>query len=207
MTTIELARRCAELGQEEDAVKAYSLAVEDELSPHDRFECAAYILQHGGDYKISYTAFVQLYNGGYNRGKLLRIMNEAFYEPNIRMLKNRYERNCKLLRKYPYFLHEEEFVPFDELPVRFYPYDDNNGYVPYDTAAEQFRGFVNVKDTVISHYFFKDLEKPILASDIYSQYELDTSWTTCARASGSRRKTTSICTMPTGASSARISRC
>lgn len=45
--------------------------------------------------------------------------------------------------------------------------------MPFDTASGAFRDFVNVKDTVISRNFFKDLEKPVLADDVYSQYELE----------------------------------
>lgn len=172
MNPLEIARRMAQLGQEADAVKAYTLASEDDLSPAEHLECAAYLLEHGGDYKISYTTFVQLYNAGHFREDILPIMTRVFYEPNVRLLKNRYERNVKLLSKYPYLFHRD-FLPFDELPIVFFPYDDHNGYVPYDTTADEFRDFVNVKDTIVSRNFFKDLEKPILADDVYSQYELE----------------------------------
>jgi len=137
-----------------------------------QLEAAAYIIQFGGDYRISYTAFLDLYKRGYFRKEIFSLMTKIFYEPNIKLLKSRYERNCKRLEKYPY-IFRRDFLPFDELPVKFFPYDDHNGYVPFYMDGAQFGDFVNVRDTVISHYFFRDLEKPILAEDIFSQYELE----------------------------------
>jgi hypothetical protein len=99
-------------------------------------------------------------------------MTKVFYEPNVKMLRGRYERNCKLLKKYPY-LFRRDFLPFEELPIRFYPYDDHSGYVPFYVAEERFGEYINLKNTVISRNFFKDLEKPILAEDVTSQYELE----------------------------------
>ena len=172
MTTIEIARRMAQLGEKDSALKAYALALNEDRTPAELLEAAAYTLDNGGDYKLSYTTFVGLYNAGHYREQILPLMSKTFYQPNIRLLKSRYERNIKLLTKYPY-LFRKDFVPFDDLPLIFFPYDDHNGYVPFDLHAGAFRDFVNVRDTVIAHYFFKDLEKPILAHDIFSQYELE----------------------------------
>lgn len=63
---------------------------------------------------------MQLYNAGYFQDRLLTLMKKAFYEPNIKLLKGRYERNCKLLARYPY-LFRKDFLPFDELPLVFSP--------------------------------------------------------------------------------------
>ena len=172
MTTIEIARRMAQLGETKEALRAYEIVTTEDSEPAELLEAAAYILDNGGDYQVSYTTFVQLFNAGHFREQILQLMTRVFYEPNIKLLKGRYERNVKLLKKYPY-LFRKDFVPFDELPLVFFPYDDHSGYVPYDTTANEFLGFVNVKDTIISRNFFKDLEKPILASDVYSQYELE----------------------------------
>lgn len=172
MNAIEIARRMAQLGETGEALRAYAVAMNGELSPRERLEAATYTLQNGGDYKIAYTALIALYRTGQYRDDVLRILTEAFYEPNIKLLKSRYERNCKALAKYPY-LFRKDFPPFEELPVRFYPYDDQNGYVPFDVKTGEFRAFVNVRDTVVSRNFFADLEKPVLASDVYSQYELE----------------------------------
>lgn len=172
MTAIEVARKLAALGQKEEARKAYMLVIQTGGEPVEELEAAVYILQSGGDYQISYTSFIDLYNRGHFREDILPLMTKVFYEPNIKLLKSRYERNCKQLSRYPY-LFRRDFLPFEELPIRFYPYDDHNGYVPFYAADERFGDFINFKKTVISQNFFYDLENPVLANDVYSQYELE----------------------------------
>ncbi len=172
MEAIEIARKLAGLGQSGDAVRAYGLAVQQGAAPIEQMEAAAYILQNGGDYRVSYGCFVGLYNQGLFREDILPLMEAVFYEPNVKMMKSRYERNCKLLAKYPY-LFRRDFVPFEELPVRFFPYDDHNGYVPFYRGEERFGEFVSFGNQVIGRNFFKDLDKPILAEDVFSQYELE----------------------------------
>ncbi len=172
MEAIEIARKLASLGQKEDACRAYSLVIQAGSDPAGALEGAAYILQSGGDYRISYTTFISLYNQGCFRDGILPLVTKVFYEPNIKRMKSRYERNCKLLAKYPY-LFRRDFPDFDELPIRFYPFDDHSGYIPFYLSEDRFGAFVNFKDTVISRNFFRDLDSPILASDVYSQYELE----------------------------------
>ena len=172
MEAIEIARKLAALGQKEDACQAYALGIQMTAEPAAQLEAAAYILQSGGDYRISYTAFLDLYSRGCFREDILPLLTKVFYEPNIKLLRNRYERNCKLLAKYPY-LFRRDFPKFEDLPIRFYPYDDHNGYVPFYRAEERFGGFVNFKDTVVGRNFFHDLDKPVLAEDVFSQYELE----------------------------------
>ncbi|MBO4915164.1 MAG: hypothetical protein J5449_08150 [Oscillospiraceae bacterium] len=172
MNAIELARRMAQLGETQDALRAYAVALSGNLTAREQLEAAVFIMKNGGDYKIAYSTFVGLYNAGQYKSDIMPMMRTAFLEPNLKLLKSRYERNCKALSKY-LFISRKDFIPFDELPLIFFPYDDHSGYVPYDSRTDSFRGFVNVKETVIHHYFFKDLEKPILASDVYSQYELE----------------------------------
>ena len=115
MKAIDIARKLAQLEQGEDACRAYTLSLQENngQDPALDMEAALYILEHEGDYKISYTCFRNLYNQGCFREDTLSIMTQAFYQPN--------EEN----------------------------------------------------DPVISRNFFKDLEKPILAEDVYSQYELE----------------------------------
>lgn len=174
MTTIEMARRLASLNERAESCRAYILALQhkEELQPVEELEAASYLLDNGGDYRISYTCYYDLYNRGYFRADILKLLELVFYEPNIKMLKNRYERNCKLLAKYPY-MFRKDFPVFDKLPIQFFPYDDHNGYIPFYRETAAFGQFVNVKEKVISRNFFRDLEKPILASDVYSQYELE----------------------------------
>ena len=172
MDMIEVARRMASLGQRGEALRAYMLVLDADSEPLELMEAAVYLLHNGGDYKVSFTVFIQLYNAGCFRQELLPLMKKAFYEPNSKMLKKRYERNCKMLGKYPY-LFRNDFPPFEELPLVFFPYDGQNAYVPYSAAQDAFTGYVNVRDPVITRHFFKNLEKPILAEDVFSQYELE----------------------------------
>ncbi|MCI8811138.1 MAG: hypothetical protein HFF84_13755 [Oscillibacter sp.] len=95
----------------------------------------------------------------------------AFYEPNEKELRRRYERNCKQLKKYPYLLRKD-FIPFEELPILFFPYDDD-GYIPFYPDRQRFGDYINFENPVVSRNFFRDLENPILADDVYSQYELE----------------------------------
>lgn len=172
MQTIDIARRCAELNAVNDANNAYVLALhQGGLTPEERMEAAVYLLRMDGDYKVAYTQFTQLYHEGQFREECLDIMTQAFFEPNVKLMKSRYEKNCAALAKYPY-LFRREFPKFEDLPLRFYPFDDN-GYLPFDSQKQEFGGYVNFNHPVVSRNFFKNLDNPILAKDVYSQYELE----------------------------------
>ena len=170
---IDIARRLDALEQTQDACAAYTLVLHqgEEAAPEEELEAAIYLFQHGEDYKVPYTTFRSLYNRGHFRPELLNIMTDAFYVPNVKLMKSRYEKNCKLLSRYPY-LFRKDFVPFDELPVLFFPYDDN-GYLPFHILEEHFADYWNPSHPVVSRNFFKDLDNPILAADVFSQYELE----------------------------------
>ena len=174
MKPIELARKAAALGDKASACQAYSLAVTDEegVEPAEMLEAAADILQNGGNYKVSYTCFRDLYNAGHFQLEILPLMSAVFYEPNEKTLRSRYERNCKLLERYP-FIFRLDFPAFDDLPIQFFPYDEHSGYVPFFRDTMLFGDFVNFKQPVVSRNFFRDLDKPILADDVFSQYELE----------------------------------
>ena len=173
MKAIEIARKLAALERTKEACAAYGVAIHESggQDPAAEMEAALYTLQNGGDYKVSYTTFVELFRRGQFREDCLSILTHAFYEPNIKLLKTRYQNNCKLLAKYPY-IFRKDFLEFEFLPIRFYPFDDNR-YTPYLVREEEFGGFVDMKKPVITRNFFRDLENPILAKDVYSQYELE----------------------------------
>lgn len=175
MRALEIARRFAQMGETGHASRAYYLALNESggLDPAGELEAALYLLQFGGgdDYKVSYTVFCRLYNSGFCKEDILQIMDGAFYAPNLKQMQGRYRKNCALLEKYPY-IFRKDFLKFENLPIRFYPFDDNS-YTPYYPQEERFGDYINPKETVIRHNFFKDLEKPVLARDIFSQYELE----------------------------------
>ena len=172
-TALDIARRMAELGEEGHAVTAYTLALADarDRQPDVELEAALYILDHGGNYKVAYDAFLSLYRRGVQREGLLELMTQAFYLPNVKLMKSRYEKNCRLLRKYPYCFRQD-FPAFEDLPLRFYPYDDVS-YFPFPVKAETFGELLHPRHPVVSRNFFRDLDKPVLAADVYSQYELE----------------------------------
>ncbi len=171
---LEIARRLVELGEAEKAARAYALALKEGLADTDpaaALEAAVCVLQFGKEYRLAYTTFHSLHRRGLYRQETFGLMTGAFYEPNERELRGRYERNCKLLRRYPY-LFRRDFLSFEDLPIRFYPYDEGQ-YIPYFVREDRFGDLTDFKEPVIRHYFFKDLDDPILAEDIYSQYELE----------------------------------
>ena len=173
MDTIEIARRLAELGQTEEAQAAYSLVLQEaaERNPELELEAASYLFFSQGNYQVAYTAFVSLYNRGFYQTELMELMTQAFYLPNAEDQKKRYARNCAALAKYPY-LFREDFPDFEALPVQFFPFNDE-GYIPFFKAEHRFGAYVNFNDPVIDRYFFRDLDKPVLARDVFSQYQLE----------------------------------
>lgn len=172
MQPMEIARRMAKLGRKEDAQKAYTLALlEDGHTALERFEASSYLFFSQGDYKVAYTTFVALYNEGNFRDELMDLIRQAFYLPNEADLRRRYEKNCRILAGYPYCFRSD-FPAFDQLPIQFFPFDDE-GFLPYDPKSDCFGPYISFNTSVIDRYFFKNLENPILAQDVYSQYQLE----------------------------------
>ncbi len=171
MEAIEIARRLAQLGRKNEARTAYELVIHQGANPAGALEAAVYILQSGGDHRRAFTTLCRLHGEGHFQSECLDILTQAFYTPNEKLMKSRYENNCKRLKKYPY-LFRKDFPQFEKLPLRFYPFDDG-GYVPFDRRTNHFGDYVKPRKAVISRNFFHDLENPILAKDVYSQYELE----------------------------------
>lgn len=172
MTPIEIARKLAAYKQVPEAQKAYTLFLQQEdKDPKDELEAASYIFFSKGNYQVAYTSFVSLYNRGYFQQELMNLMTQAFYQPNVERLKRRYQENCDRLSRYPY-LFRADFLPFEDLEIQFFPFGDE-GYVPFLKKENRFGEYVNFNHPVIDRYFFKDLENPILAQDVYSQYQLN----------------------------------
>ena len=172
MEPIALARRLAELGQKKEAQKAYMVAIsQGNLSPMEQLESASYLFFSKGNAQAAFTVFVRLYNEGHYQSELMDILRQGFYQPNEKSLRDRYARNCRALSRYLYCFRKD-FLSFEELPILFFPYD-KKGYIPYSPNQNHFGDYVNFNDTIIDRYFFKDLEKPVLAEDVFSQYQLE----------------------------------
>lgn len=172
MKAIEIARKLVEYKRVQDAQKAYGVYLQqEEKDPQGELEAASYIFFSKGNYKLAYTTFVSLYNRGHFQSELMDLMRKAFYQPNAERLRRRYQENCDRLARYPY-LFQKEFLPFEELPILFFPFDDK-GYIPFSASENRFGEYVDFSYPVIDRYFFKDLEQPVLAEDVYSQYQLE----------------------------------
>ena len=153
MRTIEIARKLAQYKKNKQAQTAYIAALEQgELTPQEELEAASYLFVSKGDYKVAYSTFVSLFNRGLFQAELLDLMSQAFYFPNLNKLRQRYEENCRALEKYPY-LFRKDFVPFEDLPIWFFPYDDKS-YIPYYPAESRFGNHLNLNHPVIDRYFF-----------------------------------------------------
>lgn len=173
MRTIEIARRLAELNQKEDAQQAYLIALQEAegKNPEEEMESASYLFFSEGNYRAAFTAFVSLYNRGFFQAELMDLLTQAFYLPNVNDQKKQYANNCMALSRYPY-LFQHKFPNFEDLTIQFFPFDDN-GYIPFYKEENRFGEYVNFNHPVIDRYFFKDLENPVLAADVFSQYQLE----------------------------------
>lgn len=175
MRTIEVARKLAEAGRKEDAQKGYYLALQkmdtETLEPMEQLEAASFLFFSQWDHRLPFTIFVSLYNQGHFQDEIMNLMLQAFYQPNVQKQRRQYDRNCRALARYPYFFRDG-FPDFDALPILFFPFDDQ-GFVPFLQAENRFGEYVDFNDPVIDRYFFEDLENPILAEDVFSQYQLE----------------------------------
>lgn len=175
MRTIEVARKLAEAGRKEDAQKGYYLALQkmdtETLEPMEQLEAASFLFFSQWDHRLPFTIFVSLYNQGHFQDEIMNLMLQAFYLPNVQKQRRQYDRNCRALARYPYFFRDG-FPDFDALPILFFPFDDQ-GFVPFLQAENRFGEYVDFNDPVIDRYFFEDLENPILAEDVFSQYQLE----------------------------------
>ena len=173
MTMLEIARRFAETKQTKKAQEAYTLFLKTEKSktPEEELEAASYIFFSRGDYQISYTIFVSLYNRGLFQQAIMDIMYQAFYLPNVDKQRKRYTENLRILKEYPYCF-QKDFPDFEDLPMLFFPFNDR-GYLPFDREKNSFGEYTNFKEEIMDRYFFRDLENPILANDVFSQYQLE----------------------------------
>ena len=173
MTMLEIARRVAETKQTKKAQEAYTLFLKTEKSktPEEELEAASYIFFSRGDYQISYTIFVSLYNRGLFQQAIMDIMYQAFYLPNVEKQRKRYTENLRLLKGYSYCF-QKNFPDFEDLPLLFFPFNDK-GYLPFDREKNRFGEYTDFKKEIIDRYFFRDLENPILAKDVFSQYQLE----------------------------------
>ena len=86
-------------------------------------------------------------------------------------LRRRYADNCAALAAYPYCFRTD-FPDFDALPLHSAPCGGAEG-VPGCPAENGCGTSAGSLRPVIDRYFFRDLTLPVLARDVYSQYQLE----------------------------------
>ena len=92
MTMIEIARSLADAGLANEAITAYTAALhQGVLNPEDKLEAACAVLQFGCDYTVAYRAFLELTGEPSTHEDALCILRDAFYTPNMKLHKKRYE--------------------------------------------------------------------------------------------------------------------
>lgn len=172
MTAIEIARRCAELNDVTAAQNAYVLALGEEQEPAAELEACTYLLYTDSHYQLAYSKLINQFNNGNFMSESLDLLLKFMFVPKASVQEKLYNFNIRKLEKYPYFFRgSREFLPFDELPIRFFTYN-SEGYVPFYQEKAKFGEYLNPGYEEITHYYFDGSDKPILTTDNYSAYEL-----------------------------------
>lgn len=89
-----------------------------------------------GDFRAAILSFIELYQKEYRRKQILQILNEACYLPNIEEMQKNYQRNTRMLKKYP-FVFDRKIYEFEELPFCLYMVSESEFYV-FDKATQHF---------------------------------------------------------------------
>lgn len=122
-----------------------------------------------GRYRESFFQFVELYSDGYEREGIFDILTQAFYDPNVEELQDRYEKNRKALAQYPYIWCEPP--DFDALPVCLYPLSDTE-YYEFDVKTREFKSLYSPMKEDERPYFFQQLDRPLFIESERNFYNL-----------------------------------
>ena len=121
-------------------------------------------------YQKAFLQFVELYGKGYEREGIFNILTEAFYDPNVEELRERYERNRTVLAQYPYIWHN--LPDFDSLKIRLYPLSETEYYV-FDTETQEFKSLYQPMAEKERLYFFGQMEKPLFVEEEFNYHNLN----------------------------------
>lgn len=124
-------------------------------------------------YQEAFAAFVDIYQQSMDdqdKQRILKILEEAYYIPNIEELHINYEKNVGLLKKYPY-VWEKVFRSFEELSVQLFPVSDDVFYC-YDLEGNCFSRESAPKSREQMRYFFENLDQPLQVKDEDNFYNL-----------------------------------
>lgn len=125
------------------------------------------------EYQAAFLAFVEVYRqdtDSETRWNALQILNEAYYDPNEAVLREKYEKNVNALKKYPWFF-EKRFHKFEDLRIRLFPVSDDIYYC-YDRKSQCFQSLYGPKNAHTLPYFWTAPDKPLRVEDTDNFYEL-----------------------------------
>jgi len=175
MKTLDIARKLAEAGEKEEASKAYELVLQENNGSNNDIdlEAAVYLLYQEGDYRIPVTTLVNLHKKDYMKTDIVGLLFSILWQPNFSIYKENYRKNIAKLKNYKYiFKKSDSFPNFEDLNILFLPFGEDT-FIPYNQEEDEFGQACKIRHEEITHYFFKDLSKPVYTEDIYSQYELE----------------------------------
>ncbi len=124
-------------------------------------------------YQKAFEKFLDAYQQCQNltdQEEIFRILEEAYYLPNVTELQKTYESNVALLKEYPYF-GNKFFHDFDDLCFRLFPISDELYYC-YNLKERQFFGIYDAKTRHQMRYFFENLDQPLRIEDEDNFYNL-----------------------------------
>jgi len=125
-------------------------------------------------YEEAFSIFADVYNQQQDcieRRRVLNMLEEAYYAPNEDELRNNYEKNLAVLKRYPFFW-EKSFHKYDELSFRLFPVSDEIYYC-YDCENDRFFGKYDAKTRHRMRYFFENLEVALKVTDEDNFYNLN----------------------------------
>ncbi len=152
---------------------AQSKEAEQKPAPdkHAELKAAIFLLKQELSLQAARNKIQELYDDESFRGECLKALDREFCNLKTYKPSDIYKRNCRRLSQYPYCF-KEDFIDPEELTIKFYKLP-KGGYLPFMKETGTFGNFITLDWPVVFHYFFENLDDPVLAYDVYSQYELE----------------------------------
>lgn len=137
-----------------EAVKLLNNTIEEELENKGEalFELAVFFM----NFQMTEDALdilIECYNIEYKKEKVLDIILDVYYKPNIDELKKNYQKNITLLKSYKY-IQIKNFPLFEELNYAFIPYSETK-FIIFDKKT---KSFSKVIDHGINYYDLNQFE-------------------------------------------------
>lgn len=130
-------------------------------------------LFEAGDYSGAFEAFTALYAASGDpeeRARILQLLVDAYYTPNLEEMDQCYQHNCALLRSYPYQWGISD-IALEQLPHLIFPVTEQE-YCLYDRQEQQFSTLRTICTKQVTKYFFQDMSQPLFVEEEVNQYHL-----------------------------------